>query len=66
VSGVGALAGIGFTVSLFIASLAFTDPALIEAAKVGILAGSILAAALGVTVLLTAGRPPDDRPDAVP
>jgi NhaA family Na+:H+ antiporter len=66
VIGVGALAGIGFTVSLFIASLAVTDPALIEAAKVGILAGSILAAALGVAVLLTAGRPPDeDRRDAI-
>ena len=34
------LAGIGFTVSLFIAALAYDDPATIAIAKIGILAGS--------------------------
>jgi NhaA family Na+:H+ antiporter len=56
VTGVGALAGIGFTVSLFIASLAYDDPALQAAAKVGILVGSAIAFALGMAVLLAAGR----------
>jgi NhaA family Na+:H+ antiporter len=46
----GCLAGIGFTMSLFIASLAFTGTAL-EAAKLGILAASLLAAALGMAML---------------
>ncbi len=44
------LAGIGFTVALFIADLAFDDPALREQAVVGVLAGSLLAAGLGATV----------------
>jgi Na+/H+ antiporter NhaA len=41
------LAGIGFTVALFIAELAFPDPALREQAVIGVLTGSALAAALG-------------------
>jgi Na+:H+ antiporter, NhaA family len=41
------LAGIGFTVALFITDLAFADPALREQAVVGVLAGSLLAALLG-------------------
>jgi Na+:H+ antiporter, NhaA family len=44
------LAGIGFTVALFIAELAFSDPALRDQAVVGILAGSAMAAALGTLV----------------
>lgn len=55
VVGVGALAGIGFTVSLFISELAFTDPALVEQAKLGVLAGSVVAAAIGVVILIWAG-----------
>jgi NhaA family Na+:H+ antiporter len=49
--GVAALAGIGFTVSLFIADLAFTDPSLVAEAKIGILAGSLLASLLGAVIL---------------
>lgn len=45
--GASAVAGIGFTVSLFIAELAFDDGSLIAEAKVGILAASILAGLLG-------------------
>jgi Na+:H+ antiporter, NhaA family len=49
--GVAALAGIGFTVSLFITSLAFADPLHVAEAKVGILTGSLLAGVVGVTLL---------------
>src|SRR5262249_8255344 len=49
--GAGCLAGIGFTMSLFIAGLALRDPQLDEA-KVGILAGSAVSAVLGLLLLL--------------
>ena len=49
--GVAALGGIGFTVSLFIASLAYDDAAVIDAAKIGILAGSLLSGVLGYVLL---------------
>ena len=45
---VGMVGGIGFTMSLFIAQLAFTDAALLETAKLGILAGSGAAMVLGL------------------
>jgi NhaA family Na+:H+ antiporter len=64
-SGAAALGGIGFTVSLFITDLAFTDhPQLIDAAKLAILVASVAAAILGAAILFTNGtrsRPP--RPD---
>ncbi len=56
VVGVGALAGIGFTVSLFIAGLAYTDPAELEAAKIGILGGSVVAAVIGLAALAAVAR----------
>ncbi|MFZ5693625.1 MAG: Na+/H+ antiporter NhaA [Pseudomonadota bacterium] len=45
---VGLLAGIGFTMSIFIAMLAFTDERLLNAAKLGVLSGSLLAALIGL------------------
>lgn len=51
--GGAALAGIGFTVSIFIANLAFEDPQVLEMSKIGILAGSALAAAIGTAILWT-------------
>jgi NhaA family Na+:H+ antiporter len=45
------LAGIGFTMSLFIGSLAFGEGVLLDAAKVGILAASLLAGVVGWGIL---------------
>ncbi len=72
--GASALAGIGFTVSLFVASLSFPgggslDASLGTAARLGILAGSAIAAVVGSAVLLVTGRGALRRPrraDAVP
>jgi Na+:H+ antiporter, NhaA family len=67
--GVSWLGGIGFTMSLFIAGLAFPDnPELLDSAKVGILAASILAGAAGWIVLRResgsgAPRPKEERPN---
>ena len=57
--GLAAVAGVGFTVSLFIAGLAFTDPTLTDLAKVGIFAGSFLAGILGA-ILLVRAKPPSE------
>jgi Na+:H+ antiporter, NhaA family len=54
--GVSALAGIGFTVSIFVAGLAFGGDPLEDQAKVAILAASLLAAALGSALIVTAAR----------
>ncbi|MHA2169187.1 MAG: Na+/H+ antiporter NhaA [Candidatus Kariarchaeaceae archaeon] len=51
--GVGMLAGIGFTMSTFIASLSFVTPEVLDSAKVAILFASGLAAVLGLVVLLS-------------
>ncbi|MBM3946427.1 MAG: Na+/H+ antiporter NhaA [SAR202 cluster bacterium] len=56
VLGAGMLGGIGFTVSLFIAALSFDDPATLDAAKTGVLAGSTAAAILGLGVLWLVSR----------
>jgi len=49
--GASCLAGIGFTMSIFIGTLAFPDPAMIAEAKVGILIASLIAGLLGAGVL---------------
>jgi NhaA family Na+:H+ antiporter len=57
--GGGLLVGIGFTMALFIGELAL-DGSQLDAAKVGILGGSALAALLGVVLLVASGRPAPD------
>ena len=59
ISGVSLLCGIGFTMSLFIASLALADAGPLDAAKLGILAGSLVSGLAGAVVLMRAG--PSDR-----
>ncbi|HYD54825.1 MAG TPA: Na+/H+ antiporter NhaA [Gemmatimonadaceae bacterium] len=51
IGGAGVLGGIGFTMALFIAGLAFADPALLERAKLGILAASLLTGVAGWLLL---------------
>lgn len=66
------LAGIGFTISLFITDLAFDDELLREQAKIGILLGSLTAAVLGTLLLRTLGErfplcsPASDEPPSLP
>jgi NhaA family Na+:H+ antiporter len=55
--GAGWLAGIGFTMSLFIAGLAFDDEALLSVAKLGILTASVVAGVVGWLLLRSTGRP---------
>ena len=56
IHGLSLLAAIGFTMSLFIGNLAFTDPAQVDAVKLGVLSGSLIAA-LGGYFLLKASLP---------
>jgi NhaA family Na+:H+ antiporter len=53
VYGVALLAGIGFTMSLFIGTLAFADPANGAAVRIGVLLGSTVSAVFGFLVLNT-------------
>jgi NhaA family Na+:H+ antiporter len=61
--GIGVVAGIGFTVSIFVAQLAFDDPAVVDEAKVGVLAASVVAALLGALVISRASRRAAARSD---
>jgi Na+/H+ antiporter NhaA len=67
--GGAAVSGIGFTVALFIVDLAFHDPAIHSQAKIGILAGSLLAAAMGWVIFRLAWdrggvcAPPEAEPE---
>ncbi len=54
-TGVGFLAGVGFTMSLFIASLGFDTSELLDAAKTGILMASVIAGTIGYLLLRRAG-----------
>ena len=56
--GGGLLGGIGFTMALFIASLAFKNDALLESAKLGVLVASVVAALLGLIWLRFALKAP--------
>ena len=64
--GGAALSGIGFTISLFIVDLAFTDEALADQARVGVLVASVLAAVLGWMLLrLAAHRHPGSADESL-
>ena len=54
---VACLAGIGFTMSLFIGSLAFSSPELETSVRVGVITGSVISTVLGLTILLMVPAP---------
>ncbi len=58
-TGAGALAGIGFTMSLFIAGQAFPAASDFAAAKIAVFGASILSAIIGVAILWNAGQRTD-------
>jgi NhaA family Na+:H+ antiporter len=58
--GAGMLAGVGFTVALFVNELAFDEEVLIDEGKIGILAGSLASGIIGFMVLFLLGRTADD------
>jgi len=67
--GVAVVAGVGFTMSLFIAGLAFPDPETFRSARLAVVAGSVLSAAAAVIVLMPGrrlGSPRADRGDVGP
>jgi NhaA family Na+:H+ antiporter len=63
--GLAVVAGIGFTVALFVTSISLEDPALAASAKVGILFGSLIAGAVGYGFLRTIPTP-SSTPPVVP
>jgi NhaA family Na+:H+ antiporter len=69
VGGLALIAGIGFTVSLFVTSLAFSDPGITDLAKTGIFVGSTIAGVAGYAMLRTVKDPStatEPKPTAEP
>lgn len=62
--GLSWLGAIGFTMSLFIANLAFNDASMLTSAKVGILAASLVAGVGGFLILKSARAAPSGSDDA--
>lgn len=62
--GVACVAGIGFTMSLFIGALAFKDPALATPTRLGVYAGSVISALLGLFILARALPAADKVPSS--
>lgn len=54
--GIACIAGIGFTMSLFVGALAFGEGALMDKVRLGVLVGSTLSAAAGIAILIAARR----------
>ncbi|MBT8417992.1 MAG: Na+/H+ antiporter NhaA [Silicimonas sp.] len=64
--GVACLAGIGFTMSLFIGSLSFSDQILMNQVRMGVLSGSLVSAIMGYALLMMAGNPEDEQAQKAP
>jgi NhaA family Na+:H+ antiporter len=66
VLGLAMVAGIGFTVSLFVTGISFADAGLADSAKIGILAGSLVGGVIGYSFLRWVPRPPRSAEPAAP
>lgn len=67
--GIACLAGVGFTMSLFIGGLSFADPELMNQVRAGVLSGSIVSGIVGYTALMLAssGQPVEEpQPEPAP
>jgi len=65
--GISCLAGVGFTMSLFIGSLSFEDAAMMNQVRMGVLTGSIISGILGYAALMMASSPAqNEEPVAQP
>jgi NhaA family Na+:H+ antiporter len=64
--GAGSLAGIGFTMSLFIAGQAFANPSDFAAAKIAVFAASVLSSLIGVAILWNAAKPDESMDRRAP
>ncbi len=62
ISGLASIAGVGFTMSLFIGNLAFDSPEQMALVKIGVLSGSTIAALVGIAILKMAS--PESGPEA--
>jgi Na+/H+ antiporter NhaA len=60
------VAGVGFTVALFVTRLSFDSAQLSDAAKIGILVGSTIAGTVGYLILRSAGGPTEDDRQLLP
>lgn len=65
-AGAGALGGIGFTMSLFIANEAFPNPPDFTAAKIAIFIASLIAGVIGTSILLRKSRPEETTSAQIP
>jgi NhaA family Na+:H+ antiporter len=59
--GIAMLAGVGFTMSIFISNLAFTEPDFADSAKVGILLGSFISGLVGYVFLFVISKKPEEE-----
>ncbi|MES1222469.1 MAG: Na+/H+ antiporter NhaA, partial [Bacteroidota bacterium] len=55
--GIGVLAGIGFTMSIFISNMAFDDSALVQSSKIAVLAASLFSCIAGLIILSSSRKP---------
>ncbi len=64
--GLACLAGVGFTMSLFIGGLSYADPAMMNDVRLGVLSGSIVSGIVGYVALMLASGERQEESEAAP
>ncbi|MEP6020811.1 MAG: Na+/H+ antiporter NhaA [Paracoccaceae bacterium] len=64
--GIACLAGVGFTMSLFIGGLSYSDPGMMNEVRLGVLSGSVVSGIIGYFALILASRTTADGAQAAP